>query len=90
MLPYTVQGLKDSTDSSSCITTDVINNTNDNNNNTDDNNPCTKYNLRGVVVHSGQASSGHYYSFVRHYRPRTKTFKWYKYDDHNVSSYLFH
>ncbi|CAH8667870.1 unnamed protein product [Schistosoma curassoni] len=83
MLPYTVQGLKDSTDSSSCITTDVINNTNDNNN-TDDNNPCTKYNLRGVVVHSGQASSGHYYSFVRHYRPRTKTFKWYKYDDHNV------
>ncbi|CAH8682566.1 unnamed protein product [Schistosoma rodhaini] len=86
MLPYTVQGLKDSTDSSSCITTDVINNTNDNNddNNNDDNNPCTKYNLRGVVVHSGQASSGHYYSFIRHYRPRTKTFKWYKYDDHNV------
>ncbi|TNN12696.1 putative ubiquitin carboxyl-terminal hydrolase FAF-X [Schistosoma japonicum] len=50
----------------------------------DDTNPCTKYNLRGVVVHSGQASSGHYYSFIRHYRPKTKTYKWYKYDDHNV------
>lgn len=24
----------------------------------------TKYKLRGVVVHSGQASGGHYYSFV--------------------------
>lgn len=24
----------------------------------------TKYRLRGVVVHSGQASGGHYYSFV--------------------------
>ncbi|KAK4475402.1 hypothetical protein MN116_002461 [Schistosoma mekongi] len=50
----------------------------------DDTNSCTKYNLRGVVVHSGQASSGHYYSFIRHYRPKTKTYKWYKYDDHNV------
>ncbi len=25
----------------------------------------TQYRLRGVVVHSGQASGGHYYSFVR-------------------------
>lgn len=25
----------------------------------------TKYRLRGVVVHSGQASGGHYYSFIR-------------------------
>ncbi len=24
----------------------------------------TKYRLRGVVVHSGQASGGHYYSFI--------------------------
>ena len=24
----------------------------------------TKYQLRGVVVHSGQASGGHYYSFI--------------------------
>ena len=24
----------------------------------------TKYRLRGIVVHSGQASGGHYYSFI--------------------------
>ncbi|CAH8294141.1 unnamed protein product, partial [Schistosoma turkestanicum] len=122
MLPYTVQGLKDTMDSSydgvndedanntnhadnadhSVTTTDnntngqlkqvisIINDENQhdhgkqNNDNNTDINPCTKYNLRGVVVHSGQASSGHYYSFIRHYQPKTKTYKWYKYDDHNV------
>ena len=26
----------------------------------------TKYRLVGVVVHSGQASGGHYYSFIQH------------------------
>ena len=25
----------------------------------------THYHLRGIVVHSGQASGGHYYSFIR-------------------------
>ena len=25
---------------------------------------CTFYRLRGIVVHSGQASGGHYYSFI--------------------------
>ena len=25
----------------------------------------TRYHLRGIVVHSGQASGGHYYSFIR-------------------------
>lgn len=25
----------------------------------------TKYRLRGIVVHSGQASGGHYYSFIQ-------------------------
>ena len=28
--------------------------------------PCTKYRLVGVVVHSGQASGGHYYSYILH------------------------
>ena len=28
-------------------------------------NVSTHYRLRGVVVHSGQASGGHYYSFIR-------------------------
>ncbi len=27
---------------------------------------CTEYSLRGIVVHSGQASGGHYYSFIRY------------------------
>jgi ubiquitin carboxyl-terminal hydrolase 9/24 len=26
----------------------------------------TKYRLTGVVVHSGQASGGHYYSYILH------------------------
>lgn len=28
--------------------------------------PNTKYNLTGIVVHSGQASGGHYYSYILH------------------------
>ena len=27
---------------------------------------CTKYRLVGLVVHSGQASGGHYYSYILH------------------------
>lgn len=27
-------------------------------------NVCTKYRLTGIVVHSGQASGGHYYSYI--------------------------
>jgi ubiquitin carboxyl-terminal hydrolase 9/24 len=27
---------------------------------------CSKYKLVGVVVHSGQASGGHYYSYILH------------------------
>ena len=30
----------------------------------DDDEDCTFYRLRGIVVHSGQASGGHYYSFI--------------------------
>lgn len=26
----------------------------------------TKYQLTGIVVHSGQASGGHYYSYILH------------------------
>ena len=26
----------------------------------------TKYHLTGIVVHSGQASGGHYYSYIIH------------------------
>ena len=30
----------------------------------DDDDDSTFYRLRGIVVHSGQASGGHYYSFI--------------------------
>lgn len=26
----------------------------------------TQYRLKGIVVHSGQASGGHYYSYIKH------------------------
>ncbi|XP_066928951.1 ubiquitin carboxyl-terminal hydrolase 9X-like [Clytia hemisphaerica] len=45
----------------------------------------TIYRLMGVVVHSGQASGGHYYSYII---PRSGTEgkggKWYKFDDGDV------
>ncbi|KAL7058989.1 hypothetical protein AAHC03_013483 [Spirometra sp. Aus1] len=45
----------------------------------------TRYTLRGVVVHSGQASSGHYYSYILHHDEVNGTYRWYKYDDTKVS-----
>lgn len=44
----------------------------------------TAYRLVGVVVHSGQASGGHYYSYIQH-RPASGLPKWYKFDDGDVS-----
>lgn len=41
------------------------------------------YRLRGVVVHSGQATGGHYYSFIK----SSDDQKWYKFDDTDVSHY---
>ncbi|XP_047353087.1 probable ubiquitin carboxyl-terminal hydrolase FAF-X isoform X1 [Vespa velutina] len=45
---------------------------------------CTKYQLTGIVVHSGQASGGHYYSYILH-RQTDGTAKWYKFDDGDVT-----
>ncbi|XP_059479532.1 probable ubiquitin carboxyl-terminal hydrolase FAF-X isoform X3 [Neocloeon triangulifer] len=45
---------------------------------------CTKYQLSGIVVHSGQASGGHYYSYILH-RQADGTAKWYKFDDGDVT-----
>ena len=44
----------------------------------------TKYKLVGVVVHSGQASGGHYYSFILH---RWACFKYLLFNK-NVLSFL--
>lgn len=51
---------------------------------------CTRYHLTGIVVHSGQASGGHYYSYILHRPPQNPdgsvgTAKWYKFDDGDVS-----
>ncbi|XP_076659536.1 ubiquitin carboxyl-terminal hydrolase-like faf [Halictus rubicundus] len=45
---------------------------------------CTKYQLTGIVVHSGQASGGHYYSYILH-RQSDGIAKWYKFDDGDVT-----
>lgn len=54
---------------------------------------CTRYHLTGIVVHSGQASGGHYYSYILHRPPPASNSsgessagaKWYKFDDGDVS-----
>jgi len=59
----------------------------------------TKYRLVGVVVHSGQASGGHYYSYILH-RPSEGSIgfdgkisdgeaKWFKFDDGEVTECKF-
>ncbi|VDK83254.1 unnamed protein product [Litomosoides sigmodontis] len=48
----------------------------------DDNN--TKYGLRGVIVHSGQANGGHYYSFIR---SEEDGGRWFKFDDVDVTEW---
>ncbi len=49
-------------------------------------NPLSKYRLRGVIIHSGQATGGHYYSYIcvrNSEDPRLG--KWFKFDDGDVS-----
>ncbi|XP_065840669.1 ubiquitin carboxyl-terminal hydrolase 9X-like isoform X2 [Oscarella lobularis] len=48
------------------------------------NDQCTKYSLAGVVIRSGQASGGQYYSFIKQ-RLGEKEAKWYKFEDGEVS-----
>ncbi len=48
----------------------------------------SQYELVGVVVHSGQASAGHYYSYIKDRRPpnvsRENRGKWFKFNDTSV------
>ncbi|XP_064082430.1 probable ubiquitin carboxyl-terminal hydrolase FAF-X isoform X2 [Macrobrachium nipponense] len=44
---------------------------------------CSKYKLTGIVVHSGQASGGHYYSYILHRNSGEQ--RWYKFDDGEVT-----
>ena len=41
----------------------------------------TNYFLYGIIVHSGSAMNGHYYSIIKNYEDDNK---WYKFDDSNV------
>ncbi|XP_070500116.1 probable ubiquitin carboxyl-terminal hydrolase FAF isoform X3 [Chironomus tepperi] len=49
----------------------------------------TKYQLTGIVVHSGQASGGHYYSYILH-KNENGAEQWYKFDDGEVSECKMH
>ncbi len=69
MEPYTVAGLaKLEGEALDCEPADL------------DGSMVRKYKLRGMVVHSGQASGGHYYSYIRN-----KGDTWFKFDDGDVS-----
>lgn len=50
--------------------------------------PYTKYELVGVVVHSGTAEAGHYYSIMQERdNNSTPLGKWYMFSDHIVSEF---
>ncbi|GCB74652.1 hypothetical protein scyTo_0003743, partial [Scyliorhinus torazame] len=48
--------------------------------------PTENYELVGVIVHSGQAHAGHYYSFIKDRRATGKG-KWYKFNDTVVEEF---
>nr|XP_027204063.1 probable ubiquitin carboxyl-terminal hydrolase FAF-X [Dermatophagoides pteronyssinus] len=79
MEPYTVNGL--ARKEGEIIEEDDLNN--------QEQNLSTEYELNGIVVHSGQASGGHYYSYILHQTESSNDNclqkKWYKFDDTDVS-----
>ena len=70
-----------------------MNDNNNNNNKEDDLKKREKeyyeYELVGVVVHSGTAQGGHYYSFIkeRGFVEENQTARWFKFDDFHVSEW---
>ncbi|XP_063283711.1 ubiquitin carboxyl-terminal hydrolase 24 isoform X2 [Pelobates fuscus] len=48
--------------------------------------PTENYELVGIIVHSGQAHAGHYYSFIKDRRSCGKS-KWYKFNDTVVEEF---
>ncbi|VDN95885.1 unnamed protein product [Rodentolepis nana] len=45
----------------------------------------TRYVLRGVVVHSGKATGGHYFSYIRSRDQKTGKYLWHLFNDSKVS-----
>uniref|UniRef100_A0A0K8W252 ubiquitinyl hydrolase 1 n=1 Tax=Bactrocera latifrons TaxID=174628 RepID=A0A0K8W252_BACLA len=79
MEPYTVSGLAK-------LEGEVI----EVGDNCQSNGETTKYELSGIVVHSGQASGGHYFSYILSKNPSTGKEQWYKFDDGEVSECKMH
>jgi len=47
-----------------------------------------EYHLVGVLVHSGSADSGHYYSYIKERNPRSPHFgKWFEFNDTTVREF---
>jgi ubiquitin carboxyl-terminal hydrolase 9/24 len=69
MLPFTAEGIEGNDDDTNSGET-----------------PKSKlYRLTGIVVHSGQASAGHYYSFIKQRKvSETDPDKWYRFNDNLV------
>ncbi|UJR13683.1 hypothetical protein I4U23_000695 [Adineta vaga] len=55
-------------------------------NNASNNMPTINYELIGIVIHSGQANAGHYYSFIKDIRRRhsNNANQWYRFNDTSV------
>ncbi|CAF3335952.1 unnamed protein product [Rotaria socialis] len=83
MEPYTVQGLAKAEGMT------VMDETTDDDPKlpTTNSNGDTRYKLVGIIVHSGQANGGHYYSFVQNKEELNSPDlpHWYKFDDTDVS-----
>ncbi|XP_066267004.1 ubiquitin carboxyl-terminal hydrolase 9X-like isoform X4 [Branchiostoma lanceolatum] len=77
MEPYTVKGLAK-------IEGEEIHGDDESPDNEDAEPPSTKYRLTGILVHSGQASGGHYYSYIIQRSPEGQL-RWYKFDDGEVT-----
>jgi len=45
------------------------------------------YKLSGVLVHSGYAEGGHYYSFIKDREDETGADAWYEFNDENVKDF---
>lgn len=95
MAPYTSEGIqeRERTDSLSTMAdvSSTANTTKNRNSLTLKSNRISScnYELVGVVVHSGQASAGHYYSFIKERkRPEgTNRNKWFKFNDTTVEEF---
>jgi len=46
-----------------------------------------QFKLKGVVVHTGTADSGHYYSFIRDHQDHETGERWYEFNDNIVRDF---